>query len=221
MEKRTAKIYLVENCYNNSNKVYIGKTINSRKYDHKKTYGDGIKYTIIDETDGIEYEKWEPLESYWIEQFKQWGFEIMNIRMKGGSGPLFHTLETKTKMSKPKPNTSEALKGIPKPSVSEALKGISRPYVSKKFKGVKLTEEHIENLKKGHSKKDKSFYKSEKWLSCLKKPICQYNLNGDFIAEWTSVTEAAIILKIGQPNISSCLSGKQKTAYKYVWKYKE
>jgi hypothetical protein len=209
------KIYVLEK---NSIPFYIGKAKDAtrRKHAHRRTYGLDIQSYIIDEV-----EDWKFWESYWIEQFKQWGFEIMNIRMKGGSGPLFHTLETKTKMSKPKPNTSEALKGIPKPSVSEALKGISRPYVSKKFKGVKLTEEHIENLKKGHSKKDKSFYKSEKWLSCLKKPICQYNLNGDFIAEWTSVTEAAIILKIGQPNISSCLSGKQKTAYKYVWKYKE
>jgi hypothetical protein len=36
------KIYLVENCYGDPNKVYIGKTINSRELNHKKTYGKYI-----------------------------------------------------------------------------------------------------------------------------------------------------------------------------------
>ena len=47
--KKVTKIYLVENCYGDLNKVYIGKTINSRESNHKKTYGDCIKYTFIDE----------------------------------------------------------------------------------------------------------------------------------------------------------------------------
>lgn len=36
-------IYLVENCYGDPNKVYIGKTKNSRFLPHKKTYGEKIK----------------------------------------------------------------------------------------------------------------------------------------------------------------------------------
>ena len=43
-------IYLVENCYNDPNKVYIGKTKSSRKSDHKRKFGDKIVYTVIDET---------------------------------------------------------------------------------------------------------------------------------------------------------------------------
>ena len=41
-------IYLVTNCFNEPNKVYIGKTIKSRKNAHKKTYNKQIEYNIID-----------------------------------------------------------------------------------------------------------------------------------------------------------------------------
>jgi hypothetical protein len=91
-------IYLVTNCYNDPNKVYIGKTKNTRKQKHKLTYGN-IEYTILDEIHSLDYKDWEPLETYWIEQFRQWGFELMNKRKKGGSGPNYHTEETKQKIS--------------------------------------------------------------------------------------------------------------------------
>jgi len=98
--KKVTKIYLVENCYEDPNKVYIGKTINSRKYNHKKTYGDQIIYTFIDEINSLNRKDWEPLESYWIEQFRQWGFDIVNKRKKGGMGPEFLSKEAREKKSK-------------------------------------------------------------------------------------------------------------------------
>ena len=50
---------------------------------------DEIIYTILEEVNGLAYKLWEPLETYWIEQFRQWGFEVVNKRKKGGSGPEF------------------------------------------------------------------------------------------------------------------------------------
>jgi hypothetical protein len=47
--ERITKIYLVENIEPGTNKVYIGKTIDSRKSAHKSTYGSQISYTYIDE----------------------------------------------------------------------------------------------------------------------------------------------------------------------------
>ena len=96
------KIYLVENCYGDSNKVYIGKTKNSRIGSHKRTYGKNITYTIIDEIYSLDHKLWKPLESYWIEQFRQWGFELMNINKKGGQGPGIYSEESKIKMRKPR-----------------------------------------------------------------------------------------------------------------------
>ena len=92
-------IYLVENCYGDPNKVYIGKTKNSRKTQHQKTFGKDIKYTIIDNIFSLNRAEWEPLETYWIEQFKQWGFNVINKRKKGGSGPEYLTQSQKNKIS--------------------------------------------------------------------------------------------------------------------------
>jgi hypothetical protein len=80
------KIYLVTNCYNDLNKVYIGKTINSRKNPHQRTYGKDIIYTEIDEIYSTHKQDWEPLETYWIQQFIAWGFDVVNKRKIGGSG---------------------------------------------------------------------------------------------------------------------------------------
>jgi len=50
------------------------------------------------------------------------------------------------------------------------------------------------------------------------KPISQYNLKGEFIKEWNSLTDAISSTKIN--NIGSCLRGKQKSAGGYLWNYK-
>jgi hypothetical protein len=80
------KIYLVTNCYGDPNKVYIGKTISSRKNPHQQSYGKNILYTEIDEISGVNKKDWELLETYWIQQFMAWGFEVVNKRKIGGSG---------------------------------------------------------------------------------------------------------------------------------------
>ena len=91
---------------------YIGKSYmgSTRKYKHKKTY-PGCKLEIIDE---VPVDEWVYWEKYWIEQFRQWGFKLVNGN-KGGGGPSkgtkkpkgwrgfkgkTHTQEFKDKMSK-------------------------------------------------------------------------------------------------------------------------
>lgn len=124
------KIYLVTNIDNDPNKVYIGKTKTrwGRESKHKLKYGSQITFNYIDEVNSLKYEDWEPLETYWIGQFKQWGFTVVNKRKKGGSGPEYWTKEQKEKhrMSRPgsgpkyrseedKQRISKGNKGKPKP----------------------------------------------------------------------------------------------------------
>lgn len=62
----------------------------------------------------------------------------------------------------------------------------------------------------------------EKTGKGVQKIVEQYDLNGNFISEYSSCREAA--RSIGAPyhvGISSCCIGKQRTAYGYKWKYKE
>jgi hypothetical protein len=121
-------IYLVENCYGNPNTVYIGKTKNSRKKDHKRKYGSDIIYTIIDQVDSLNQYDWEPLETFWINYFKFLGFKLMNIRQKGGNGVEFCSNKHKNKISK-------------------ALKGRKNTWHNNK-KGHKRTEEQKQKLRK-------------------------------------------------------------------------
>ena len=93
------KIYLITGIDGLMNRVYIGKTrTNRREGQHKKRFGTQVEFSFIDQVESTDRKDWEPLESYWIEQFKQWGFDLVN-KNKGGGGPEFHTEQTKKILS--------------------------------------------------------------------------------------------------------------------------
>ena len=87
-------IYLITGINNSPFTAYIGKTKNpsSREYAHKLNYGYDIDFTVIDSIESLDHKKWKQLECYWIEQFKQWGFTIIN-KNNGGGGPEYRTKE--------------------------------------------------------------------------------------------------------------------------------
>ena len=79
--------------------------------------------------------------------------------------------------------------------------------------------DHIDN------DKTHNYVNNLQWITnrdnCRKsnsKPILQYDLDGEFIREWEC---AADVGKEAQANICYCLKGKTKSAYGYIWKYKE
>lgn len=173
-------IYLVENCYGDPNKIYIGKTKNSRYYEHKQKYGSDIVYNIIDEVNSLDSKEWKPLESFWINQFKVWGFEVLN-KNGGGGGAEFYTQDTKDKISKAlkgrtrHPDFGEKMKismlgknlgkthnDETKLKMREARLGKSNP--SKGVKRGPLTEEQKEKLRvPKNNKKNYSYPKTQKW----------------------------------------------------------
>lgn len=53
------------------------------------------------------------------------------------------------------------------------------------------------------------------------KKIKQFTQNGDLINEWDSISSAARFFNITREGIRDCCLGKQKTAFGYIWKYKE
>ena len=59
---------------------------------------------------------------------------------------------------------------------------------------------------------------NERISNSLKIPILQYDLDGNFIREWPSATDVGIEVK---SFICRCLKGRTKSAYGFVWKYKE
>jgi hypothetical protein len=239
-------IYLVENCYNDPNKVYIGKTKGSRKSGHKKTYGNQIEYSLIDEVNSFKYKDWEPLETFWINYFKFLGFEVVNIRKKGGSGPEFQTEETKQKISKsnigkPKSlihakNISKGKKGKPSTFKGHKHNVSSIEKIRKYHLGKKYSKESKEKMSKSSLGKPKSLEhkrnmslrkknipKPKGFKEKLSKAILQYDLEGNFIKEWTSALEAEKFFYPNRKpadNIGSVCREKYKTSYGFIWKFK-
>jgi len=233
---QTTKIYLVTNIDNNPNKVYIGKTKSSRKSAHRCTFGSQITYNYIDQIDSLDQKIWKPLESFWIEQFRVWGFEVVNLN-NGGSGPSFHSKETKSTMSKirkgkPKPkgfgerNSQDKTRNI---KIGNSMRGriqseeekqnrrIPKPKefgdkISKALTGKSKSKEHINNMMKNR------LGVIEATIKALSKPIIQKDLEGNFIKEWPSTKSAKEWL--GKGDITGCLLGKQKTAGGFIWEFK-
>jgi hypothetical protein len=53
-----------------------------------------------------------------------------------------------------------------------------------------------------------------------KKPIIQYDLQGNFIREWTSATDASKELGISNSPITNCCRNISKSSNGFIWKYK-
>lgn len=51
-----------------------------------------------------------------------------------------------------------------------------------------------------------------------KKTVLQFDLEGEFIAEYNSAKEAAMLNNLS--NVGACCRGKYKTAGGYIWRYK-
>ena len=53
------------------------------------------------------------------------------------------------------------------------------------------------------------------------KPIIQFTKEGEFIKMWDSIKSASIELKIYATSITACCKFKRKSAYGFIWRYKE
>lgn len=53
-----------------------------------------------------------------------------------------------------------------------------------------------------------------------RKPILQYDLEGNFIQEWDSAASVTLALHINNSNIHSCLTNNRRNAGGFIWKYK-
>jgi hypothetical protein len=91
-----------------------------------------------------------------------------------------------------------------KRKISEGLKGQVSPN-----KGKKMSKESCEK-------------KSKSMMGIMNKPILQYDLQDNFIKEWSSISEAYLSLnkKITNGCINLACKGKIKTAFGYKWEYK-
>ena len=55
----------------------------------------------------------------------------------------------------------------------------------------------------------------------LSSPVLQYTKSGEFVKEWKSTHDVERNLGYSNGNISSCCLGKRKSAYDFIWKFKD
>jgi hypothetical protein len=92
----------------------------------------------------------------------------------------------------------------------------SKRKISERLKG------HISPNKGKKQSKETCDKKSKSMMGVMNKSILQYDLQDNFIKEWSSISEAYLSLnkKITNGCINLACKGKIKTAFGYKWKYK-
>lgn len=136
---------------------------------------------------------------------------VTNLRWCTQSENLLNEI-TRKKISK---NTTRQMSDpVARQKISLCNKGYkhtdeSRAKMSKSHSGVLLSESHRASLRLAN----------QKIAAVRRKKIFQLSLDGEFIQEWNSLTEAGKALHICISEISACLHGKKKSAGGYKWKF--
>jgi hypothetical protein len=176
---------------------YVGKSRRhlERFENHKQAFGSNIEMKVISEV-----KNWRRWEKYYIKKYRDLGYQLEN-KNEGGGGIEFVSQETRNKIS------NHPTRGK---QISKANLGMSKSH-----KGKPFSEEH-----KAKIKATRGFLKSRKntWQS---KAVLQYDLEGNFIKEFGSQTEAQYIMdKPKSDGVGAVCRNEQKTAYGYKWKFK-
>jgi group I intron endonuclease len=202
-----------------SGKIYIGQSTNienrfegykklrcksqPKLHNSLKKYGpENHKFEIIEEC--VENQLLER-ETHWKYHYNVLTTPSLCCRIDGKGGK--DSEETRLKKSQAHMGNQYNLGRIQ--SEETRLK------ISSKIKDIKRTEEQIQNMSKPRINKEK-FKISNKRKKI--KPVLQYDLYGNFIKKWESISDAEKSLGVNNnTNISACCLGKQKTAWGFIW----
>lgn len=204
-------------------KVYIGQTRqapterfragkgykNKYVYEAIQEYGwENVKHEILAE--GLNKEEADNLETALIAKHRSTEKEYGYNMTTGGSSGYEYTEEARK-------NISAALTGrTGRPLTDQQRQHLSE--IMKARQAVSPMWEHLTpyKYKKGHPPSEKSMQILKEKLS---KRVCQYDLNGDMIAEYPSIKDASEAMNMSQNAVGNAVRGYNKTAGGFVWKY--
>ncbi len=213
--------------------VYIGKTNgNCKDYycggvlinrDIKKYGKENFPREIIDWCYNQEYMDF--MECFWIQKYNSFG---KGYNLTPGGDGLYKGFKNSEEHNK---KLSESLKGKPKPpgfiknltllNIGKKRSKESIERLSNSHKGYAYSKEHNKNLSDSLKGKSKHTLNSKKCLSIThKKPVLQLDLNGNLIAEFSSLQEAFEKTGVNWGNISSVCNGRARTTGGFRWEYK-
>lgn len=220
---------------------YIGKTINlqRRYYQHcnkkilqkNKTYKNNWilnilnknSKPIIDIIDDTSEDNWEQLEKYWIEQFRQWGFNLTNLA-EGGQGCSGYkwTEQMKANQSKRLSGKISPLRGTKRDKticnkIKKARTGVKMSDITK-LKISISNKNHLLGIKHVGNRLLKSQTCMVKAYNAKKRKIKLLDMGGEEINRFNSISEAAKHYSISTGFINNCLA-KRTNSTLGIWQY--
>lgn len=241
----TDQVRYVGKSNNPSKRLYSHLTDGRLNHRHNwlmslKLNGKTPKLEILDT---VKIEEWAFWEMHYISLYKSFGFNLLN-RTNGGEGIGFHNKKTRRSFSgeknpmfgKKRPDfakiSSEERKGKTFDEIYGKEKSTSirnkisnsgkKPKnfskeVKQKFSDQMRKMVNLESTRFAMSKN--SFFKGKiGQLSPYAKPIIQYDLDGNFIKEWGSISDADRFF--GGNAIKQCLSRGTNRSRGFKWNYK-
>lgn len=190
---------------------YAGKAINAAR----AKYGiDAFDFEILKECDDKELGFWE---KYYIKELNTKVPNGYNMT-EGGEGLCGYSPSKETKKKMSEAHKGHFVSEDAKKKISEAHKGKKlSEETKKKLSEINKGKKHSEETKKKMSEKQKGIYNTK-----ISKPLFQIDKKtNEVIEEFPSAREVERQLGFANTNISSCCLGKQKTAYGFIWRYKE
>lgn len=222
-------VYLIENLING--KKYVGMdSKNNPKYLGSGTlivkaiqkYGrENFKKHILETCSSIE--ELELRESWWIESLnalKRKDFYNLEDNRKRGVNPFANKTPIEMDEIKEKIFTPERNKKISIANQKPKPKGFGdkvRKIHQGKIRSDESKEKQSKALK-GRISPNKGTKWSEESKKKFGKSILQYDINGNLIKEWDTITQAKKALNI--KGINENLKHRTKTSGGYIWKYK-
>lgn len=224
------EVYKITN--NKNGKIYVGITnqgaTTNRWYKHCsdancgsdfpihnaiRKYGkDNFQIEVIEIIENEDFDYLKEREKYWIKELDSYNKRIGYNLTLGGDGTFgrFHSKETKDK--------------IRQKAIGRKVSDISKKHMSDSHKKREYDHDEMsKRAKKGNKKRWSNLDNRINFSinNANNKLILQYDLKMNFINEYRSASEAARKMNKTHGNISNCAKGKLKTAYGYIWKYKE
>lgn len=186
------------------------------------------------------------LEKEMIKYYKELGHPLINIS-EGGHMPPSHLGKKRTERTKEKMRKSIKKYHIDNPDIaknqSKKMKEFLKTDEGKNFQRKSIESRRTENFRKKQSvicreannkpeyiakqsKIVKEMWESEEYRESHSgennhraQAVKQYDLNGNFIAEYVTMTEASKNTGVSVSKISSVARGVRKTAGGYTWEY--
>ena len=189
-------------------------------------YGwDNFDHEII-ETGILTAEKANEREKYWISHFDS--FRHGYNATIGGSGATGHILPEVKKKEMGRANIGT--KHHTQKHSEETKKLISEIHKGKRLSPqteFKKGEHNGVEFKKGMTPWNKGKKLPPSWNKGLTGKLChasktvlQYDMDGNFIAEWGSTAEIRRILGFSNTAVGRCCRGEYKQSNGYIWRYK-